>query len=147
MLCPRDQATLEKHAGDGIEIDECPLCGGTWLDRGELEALEALHERDHDAGDVLLPAADPVDGAWDMAVRAEEPLLDCPVCGARMDRREYAWASQVVIDECPQGCGKWLDKGELEQVELFFERVHALAEEPPDLRRVWAAFLARIKVV
>lgn len=147
MLCPRDQATLEKRAADGIEIDECPLCGGTWLDHGEIEALEAIHAHDHARPDLLVPAADPVAGAWEMARQAQEALLDCPVCGARMDRHEYAWASQVVIDACPRGCGMWLDKGELEQIELFFERVHALDEEPPDMRRAWAAFMARLKVI
>ncbi len=146
MQCPRDEATLEKQTVEGgIEIDACTLCGGTWLDRGELEALQHLHEHDHEGA--LLPAQDRVALAYEMAKQKLEPTLDCPVCGASMGRHEYAWTSQVVIDECPAGCGKWLDKGELEELELFFEREHANPEGQTDMRRLWAQLLAEIKVI
>ncbi len=146
MLCPLDQATLEKQSVEGgIEIDACTMCGGTWLDKGELEALQRVHVHDHD--DDVIPAQDAVAGAYQVARQKLQPHLDCPVCGTRMARHEYAWTSQVVIDECPCGCGMWLDKGELEELELFFEREQQNPEGVHDLRQQWARMLAAIKVL
>jgi Zn-finger nucleic acid-binding protein len=146
MKCPRDEATLAKQTlAGGVEIDACTLCGGTWLDKGELETLQRMHSHDHDGK--LIPAQDRVALAFEVAKQKLEPHLDCPVCGTTMARHEYAWTSQVVIDECPAGCGMWLDKGELEELELFFEREHANADDPVDTRSLLAAMFARIKVI
>lgn len=35
------QPLVEVHA-HGVEIDVCTHCGGVWLDRGELEAIQAM---------------------------------------------------------------------------------------------------------
>lgn len=44
--CPVDTSDLERHEwglDSGIAMDWCPLCGGTWLDAGELEGyVQAL---------------------------------------------------------------------------------------------------------
>jgi hypothetical protein len=40
MRCPRDGAHLQEREHQGMKIDVCPDCGGTWLDKGELEVLE-----------------------------------------------------------------------------------------------------------
>lgn len=37
--CPRCGTKLTQRALQGITVDECPACGGVWLDRGELETL------------------------------------------------------------------------------------------------------------
>lgn len=39
-LCPVDQGPLEKEEYHGVILDRCPVCGGVWLDDGELEAIE-----------------------------------------------------------------------------------------------------------
>ena len=39
MICPncaREMEHLERH---GVTLDRCEVCGGIWLDRGELETL------------------------------------------------------------------------------------------------------------
>jgi hypothetical protein len=40
MRCPRDGAHLETREHHHMKIEVCPECGGTWLDKGELEILE-----------------------------------------------------------------------------------------------------------
>jgi len=37
--CPRCGGHLGTHDLEGVQIDQCPDCGGIWLDAGELEAL------------------------------------------------------------------------------------------------------------
>ena len=38
--CPRDGADLVERTHHHVKIDECPECGGVWLDKGELQMLE-----------------------------------------------------------------------------------------------------------
>jgi uncharacterized protein len=44
MRCPRCGAQLEEREHAGIKIDVCPECGGTWLDKGELEILAHVEQ-------------------------------------------------------------------------------------------------------
>lgn len=39
MTCPRCGERLHERVEHGVRIDECPACGGLWLDKGELETL------------------------------------------------------------------------------------------------------------
>lgn len=41
-----------------------------------------------------------------------------------MDRREHGYCSQIMIDVCHECQGVWLDKGEVQALEVFFERSH-----------------------
>ncbi len=45
LMCPNDNAAMQKVVRDGVEIDMCPTCRGVWLDRGEMEKiLEGVRE-------------------------------------------------------------------------------------------------------
>ena len=39
MRCPKDGSELKEASLRGVKVDICSLCGGMWLDAGELEAL------------------------------------------------------------------------------------------------------------
>jgi hypothetical protein len=39
MRCPRCGGSLQEREFQSVKIDVCTACGGTWLDRGELELL------------------------------------------------------------------------------------------------------------
>lgn len=39
--CPRDGTSMQPREARSVVIDECPTCGGIWLDKGELEILAA----------------------------------------------------------------------------------------------------------
>ncbi len=43
----------------------------------------------------------------------EAAMMRCPKCGARLRSGQI---NEVSIDECPEGHGIWLDKGELERI-------------------------------
>ncbi|HSL11360.1 MAG TPA: zf-TFIIB domain-containing protein [Actinomycetota bacterium] len=39
MKCPTCGETLSMTERHGVEVDYCPQCRGTWLDRGELDRI------------------------------------------------------------------------------------------------------------
>ncbi len=135
MKCPRDGTELapENYEGD-VEVDVCPRCGGMFLDDGELEVIQKTVERDHSA--LLNEPLDSVKAG--MAAASNEALgpVACPKCGVEMTGRRYGLGSQVQIDVCAEGCGLWLDSGELEALEAFYE---SSQEDIPLTWRLWAA--------
>jgi Zn-finger nucleic acid-binding protein len=44
MKCPKDGYDLSSTEYHGVQIENCPHCGGMWLDAGEIDAV--AHE-DH----------------------------------------------------------------------------------------------------
>ncbi|MCK4901877.1 MAG: zf-TFIIB domain-containing protein [Thermoplasmatales archaeon] len=40
MVCPRCGNTMDIEKAEDLEVDVCLLCGGVWLDEGELEDLK-----------------------------------------------------------------------------------------------------------
>lgn len=43
--CPADGARLARFAHSGVEIDTCVMCGGIWLDHGELQTILSKKNR------------------------------------------------------------------------------------------------------
>lgn len=123
MNCPQCAIPLHGDAYERQPVSRCPRCDGTWLAKGDLERIQEAHLVDHSVQHRL--GTDTVERSVDMARQRALPPRTCPKCGDPMERREYGLASQVLIDACPHGDGLWLDAGELEAVELYFERVRA----------------------
>jgi hypothetical protein len=46
LRCPKDAAKLTHKELLGVPVEECPHCGGMWLDKGEMEELA---KREHDS--------------------------------------------------------------------------------------------------
>lgn len=91
-----------------------------WLDKGELEALQQasadlhLHRDD--------PGGDTVERSINEVAQLTTKGALCPRCGTGMSPRDWGFGSQIVIDTCPSGCGVWLDVGEAERLEAFYEQ-------------------------
>jgi len=139
MQCPRDGNALETKTYEAkIEIDACGACGGMWLDKGELEAIQDA--RDNDYRRVLENVPDTVKRSINEVAQLSSSPIRCPKCNGELETREYAYCSQIIIDTCPEGCGLWLDPGEIQALEKFFERSQAEALEAIPLRyRLWAS--------
>ncbi|NNE58451.1 MAG: hypothetical protein HKN36_10105 [Hellea sp.] len=118
--CPVDDFTLKQETYEGVTIDICPHCNGVWLDAGELEAVQNVQAsdfRDVPTNSVM----DHVNAAEGMAEAKSEGPRGCVVCSESLEKKEYAFASQVMIDQCPKGHGMWLDRDELARLEMFYE--------------------------
>lgn len=88
---------------NGIEIDSCPACGGSWLDTGELELIYEMEGMEVD------------ESVRALATQQSEGLSTkrrCLRCNAKLEILK-AGSPTVEIDRCPIGHGYWFDQGEL----------------------------------
>ena len=121
MKCPNDNSELVKEKYEGeVEIDKCETCGGIWLDKGELEAIQELKVNDY--SEDLKEMSDHINEAMAFAKAKTKDLIDCPICDNEMERSEYGFCSQILIDSCIKGHGVWLDRHELAALEVFYEK-------------------------
>ena len=105
MKCPNCRKEMVILELDKVEIDHCLLCGGIWLDEGELELLlEGTLERDK-----LL-------ASFKINKKADEKKRKCPVCGKKMYKVLCDMEKKVLIDSCSKNHGLWFDRGELDQL-------------------------------
>ena len=125
-MCPKCQKPLIVLELDGVELDWCPACRGTWLDTGELELIAELAGGERE----------PLHAALEQPGAAGQRR--CPRCRKKMRvvtlhqsssgsaghtdpgaTRGAPAASRVTlaeIDRCPAGDGIWLDAGELASI-------------------------------
>ena len=95
----------------GVEIDRCVLCGGTWLDAGELEQIAEMGGVE--PGRFAL--------ALGRARAGKRGRRRCPRCRRRMRLVTVGEGSGgVELDRCPRGHGLWLDRGEMVAVIRLF---------------------------
>jgi hypothetical protein len=45
MACPRCGQLLRERVEHGVSVNECPGCGGLWIDKGEFETLAEREEQ------------------------------------------------------------------------------------------------------
>jgi len=134
MRCPVDGSQLTPHHYEAqIEVDVCPVCKGIWLDKGELEKLQEVVELDHFEAQPVLDAP---------GKRPPGPI-DCPKCETTMTERPYGYGILVEVDLCPEGCGMWLDRGELQILERAFESARRQGEV--DERGLWSSLKALLR--
>jgi Zn-finger nucleic acid-binding protein len=121
MKCPIDNTELENRQYESIvNADICPSCSGMFLDKGELEIIEQTLTDNYKNNLSNLP--DDIDEAYAMAKQKSAPAVTCPKCSTEMERKEYGYSSQIMIDRCPNCGGIWLNQNELQQIELFYEK-------------------------
>jgi len=122
IKCPRDGEALARFTYESnVVVDKCPRCSGVYLDKGELEAIQEIKENAYEEELKAIP--DDVAAAYAIARQKQQGPASCPKCAREMSAKEYAYASRILIDVCPQCAGIWLDAGELKALEVFFERV------------------------
>lgn len=118
-MCPECGELLIGFALEGIEIDHCIQCGGTWLDAGELELI--VQAAGADSAGLL--------EALRSAPSGERGKRRCPRCRRKMRIIPIGQESATPVDRCPAGHGFWLDRGEVQAVIASY-RDKSLGKEP-----------------
>ncbi|MEP7288855.1 MAG: zf-TFIIB domain-containing protein [Chloroflexota bacterium] len=103
LNCPNDGTALKTIVIENIPLDQCTVCGGYWLQRGELETLGKQHKS---------PLEPVVVGSIGITESARKCLQD----GTQLREHEFAEHSGIKIDQCPMCQGVWLDKAELDSI-------------------------------
>ena len=110
MDCPACGEILVGRIIEDLTIDACERgCGGIWFDARELERVDAPGDT---VGQALLDSPYNPKSVVDLSRRRK-----CPHCSPQlMLRHFYSVRRRVVVDECPQCRGHWLDRGELAEI-------------------------------
>ena len=109
MNCPACASPLVALTVEGLVVDVCRQgCGGIWFDAFELSKVDQAHEK---LGEALV--------ALEFNPRA--PVVpdkrSCPKClGITMLQHKFSPDKPVMVDECPNCGGMWLDGGELAEI-------------------------------
>jgi len=102
-VCENAMITLELA---DVEIDHCTVCGGIWLDAGELEML--LDDRKR--AKYLLDS-------FNIDKFCKEEHRKCPICFKKMQKIVVGTSTPVLlIDKCSKNHGLWFDQGELKEI-------------------------------
>jgi uncharacterized protein len=107
MNCLRCHAKMRKVVKDQILIDQCPECGGMWLDSGELEMMEK---------GASLEKAEIMQQARRELLRDAERVASvvgfCPAC--EKEKLHPVKKRGIELDVCRHCGGMFFDEGELE---------------------------------
>ena len=108
LSCPRCKSEMLKIEDPDITIDRCSECGGTFLDKGELDVLATGM-----AGEIEVCSVDPAERTDEHAYR------DCPraMCeGDEMRKINLLIYTDIIFDYCEKCGGFFLDKGEIKDM-------------------------------
>ena len=109
MDCIKCKKPMKKAKMEGVLVDKCGICGGIWLDAGELEMLMFHEEKSQEE---LVKEAKCEIVAEKNRLLYTEGL--CPKCQGREMQRYIR--SGVELDRCPACKGLFFDYGELDKV-------------------------------
>jgi Zn-finger nucleic acid-binding protein len=111
MVCPVCSEAMVAYEWEGVEIDSCAVCGGVWLDAGEVEVIAELAGVDRGAvSGALVRANGPVDGK-----------RRCPRCREKLRTMTVGGGRSVELDACPEHHGLWFDRGEVRDFITSFD--------------------------
>lgn len=123
MNCPTCSTPLTASVREGISVDTCTSCGGTWLDDAELAAVVDARTQPRPAEEGV--AVHKAHHAGLPAPGAERERT-CPKCGSAMEKVNYDDWSGIIIDSCMDGV--WLDGGEITRIEAWMEAPDEIVE-------------------
>jgi Zn-finger nucleic acid-binding protein len=119
MNCPVCGTELRTIQYEGVSIEECEACEGRWLEAGKLKEII-------DARDVQFGAADRQAAAKGLRNPGVPPKeierpIPCPNCRVPTAAINYGQDTGIIINRCSTCGGTWLDRGELEKIQLLLE--------------------------
>lgn len=140
MICPHCQHNLREIVYEGVSINTCDNCGGNWLDKGEIVHINETREVTFTAEDhqKLKEAGQTV---TKKNIQRDNPI-QCPRCNVPMETLNYAYSTGVMVDHCPKCDGLWLDKGELETIQMIIEEWE---DKTPEIEAKFQPVLQNIK--
>jgi Zn-finger nucleic acid-binding protein len=117
--CVHCHAPLQLREHETVQLLACPAGHGVFINAEALQV--AVRDRTEDRPESEERAAEQSQRPIAIEqVEASEGVRGCPTCGEAMGKRVFAYESGVPIDVCDEH-GIWLDDGELQQIEAWYE--------------------------
>jgi len=140
MHCPKCGDFLREVDYESVRINTCDACGGEVIRPSAMRAI--VHRRDmHFPEDLKLALADHAPSFGPPRTGAA-PTLSCPACRRAMLPINYGGDSGIIIDRCT-GCSTvFLDREELEKIQILMERWE---DDAPQRIRIIAGELERAR--
>ena len=126
--CPACGKPMEKIyiPSEKINIDICTDgCGGIFFDNRE---FDKFNEENEDISAIMEKYKNKT-----YTPANETETRKCPVCGAKMVRNKSAVKGNIVVDDCYNCGGKFLDYGELNKIRTEFPTDAERSEAALDL--------------
>jgi len=116
--CPKCEIVeLVRQVHGKISVDLCPKCDGVWLDKGELDKIAHPHQGDLEYCSLGNEAMDKISDSR------------CPSCpDAHFDKIHFISYSDIIIEHCSTCGGFWLDRGELEAINVEIDKLQKVPE-------------------
>ena len=110
MQCPRCKGSLRAEKHEYVEFDICMYCRGIWVSGEQFRALavKVATEGQVESSIKLTFQARKV-----LRAGEDNPVKICPKCTLAMREFNYAYDSNVFLDQCEQCKGIWLDPNEI----------------------------------
>lgn len=124
--CPLCNEQLIEREYEEVSIDICKNCGGVWLDKDELYQIVERRQQQFSPEQEAEVEPSQIQQYPSSELIGE---INCVICGTPMRRINYGAVSEIIIDRCPSGHGVWLDKGELEKIQIYVEKSEDMAEK------------------
>ena len=120
--CPvcKTQTDLLKY--EGVPIYNCGTCGGHWVTDARLKLILARRE-------VVMPDAVKAKMIEIADASNSTQKLWCMNCGKEMVKEQFRYWPDIQLDRCPKCNGLWLDRGELEKCQIYWEYAQDHPEE------------------
>jgi len=119
MRCPACNGNLYTSTFHSVEVDVCSLCNGIWFDDGEL----TLAANELISKDSIKPT-----GNQDLFKKrniekpdAKEGYRTCPKCTVLLKKTNFAYDSNIFVDQCDKCHGIWTDNGEIKHIAGFLK--------------------------
>ena len=114
LKCPNCKSDMREVKEPDITFYRCKECGGVFLDKGELNILATGM-----AGNIELCSID------DESHKDKFGIRYCPKCtGQKMKKVNLLVYSEIVFDFCPKCEGFYLDKGEINKMNIELEELN-----------------------
>lgn len=123
MKCPRDGALLESKSIGQESIETCSVCGGMFLEHGQLNRIAESTPGDLEFSTVDLDTFQHDDDHGQIA---------CPRDGSMMGKVDFNIDTTIILDYCKSCRGFWLDGKELERIDDEVKRLNEAGDEIPD---------------
>ena len=120
--CPRCSNALELMDIDGIKIDRCGSCRGIFLDKYELNRMNA-------ASETAIASLNDAAGSVASSKNDTGARIKCVRCAAVMETVNFSYTSGIMIDHCPACDSVWLYSGELAKIIEFMKASAKMSEE------------------